>query len=232
MFRAAFAFAIAALAAVQAQAAPMGFKESTMVMGDFSSHWREIWANRAITARDALGFGWTSMREEEGPRTRDMVEGTYTRLLRRWNMEHAQANAWFIGGLGAVRGNDFGDTRPLVTPGMQLDYETTRLYFAGLARLYRARGLNHDFGAARAGFSLYEVDYEETQPWDMYVPEAWSIARRVYLEAGDPDAARTALRRALTWIEAALADVPDEFRDSFRHRNAVNEGLLAARGTL
>jgi hypothetical protein len=198
MFRAAFAFAIAALAAVQAQAAPMGFKESTMVMGDFSSHWREIWANRAITARDALGFGWTSMREEEGPRTRDMVEGTYTRLLRRWNTERAQANAWFIGGLGAVRGNDFDDTRPLISPGMQLDYETTRLYFAGLARLYRARGLNHDFGAARAGFSLYEVDYEETQPWLVLearytrgmskgvevTPMLRLISKRWFLEAG------------------------------------------------
>jgi len=25
--------------------------------------------------------------------------------------------------------------------------------------------MNHDFASARAGFSFYEVDYEETQPW-------------------------------------------------------------------
>ena len=33
------------------------------------------------------------------------------------------------------------------------------------ARLYRAPGVNHDFASVRAGFSFYEVDYEETQPW-------------------------------------------------------------------
>jgi hypothetical protein len=193
-FAAVFTLALAAGAA----AAPMGFKDSSMVMGDFSSHWRELWANRAFTARDAVGIGATAMREEEGPRTREMLEGTYTRLLRRWNMEHAQANAWFIGGLGAVRGNDFDDTRTLVAPGMQLDYETTRLYFAALARLYRARGLNHDFGAARAGFSLYEVEYEQTQPWLVLearhmrglskglelTPMLRLISRRWFLEAG------------------------------------------------
>jgi hypothetical protein len=157
--------AYALLLAAAAQGAPMGFRDSTMAMGDFGRHWRELTVNRAFTARDAAGLAVVSMRSDDGRRSREMAEGTYTRLLRRWNMEHAQANAWFVGGVGAVRGNDFGDTRTLIAPGMQIDYETTRLYFAGLARLYRARGLNHDFGAARAGFSLYEVEYEETQPW-------------------------------------------------------------------
>jgi hypothetical protein len=176
----------------------MGFKDSTMVMGDFGRHWRELTANHAITARDAIGGAVASMRSDDGQRTREMVEGTYTRLLRRWNMEHAQANAWFIGGLGAIRGNDFGDTRTLIAPGMQLDYETTRLYFAGVARLYRAQGLNHDYGAARAGVSLYEAEYEQTQPWIVLearhmrglsngveiTPMLRLISKRWFLEAG------------------------------------------------
>lgn len=32
-------------------------------------------------------------------------------------------------------------------------------------RLYRANGINHDYGAVRAGFSFYETHYDETQPW-------------------------------------------------------------------
>ena len=48
---------------------------------------------------------------------------------------------------------------------MQADYETTRVDVAATARAYRASGINHDYGSARAGFSFYEVDYEETQPW-------------------------------------------------------------------
>lgn len=45
------------------------------------------------------------------------------------------------------------------------DYETTRIYLAATARLYRARGLNHDYASVRAGFSFFEADYDEIQPW-------------------------------------------------------------------
>jgi hypothetical protein len=53
----------------------------------------------------------------------------------------------------------------MATPGLQVDYETTRVYLSATARLYRAEGLKHDYGSARAGFSLYEVDYDQVQPW-------------------------------------------------------------------
>ena len=64
-----------------------------------------------------------------------------------------------------MRGNDFNGARTMVAPGLQVDYETTRVYLAGFARLYRASGLRHDYAAVRAGFSFFEVEYEDTQPW-------------------------------------------------------------------
>lgn len=148
-----------------AHAGPMGFAGSQMAMGDFGPNWREAWVNHAFTARDAVGIGGLRMRSDDKQLTRDVAELTYTRLLARWNLPHAQANAWFVGGAGGIRGNDFGGTRTLFAPGIQLDYETTRVYVAAFGRLYRAKDLNHDYGAVRAGFSFYEVEYEETQPW-------------------------------------------------------------------
>jgi hypothetical protein len=149
-----------------AAAAPMGFKDSRMAMGDFGPNWREAWVNHAFTARDAFGAGVLYMRaDDDRTRTRDVLEATYTRLVARWNAEHSQANIWFVGGLGGVRGSDFSGTRMLGAPGVQLDYETTRVYVAAFGRLYRARELNHDYGALRAGFSFHEVEYDETQPW-------------------------------------------------------------------
>ena len=35
-----------------AHAGPMGFKDSTMAMGDFGPGWQEAWINHAVTARD------------------------------------------------------------------------------------------------------------------------------------------------------------------------------------
>jgi hypothetical protein len=153
-------------AAATAQAAPMGFKDSQMAMGDFGSNWREAWVNHAFSARDAVGAGALSMRaDDDRSKTREVVEATYTRLVARWNAEHSQANLWFVGGIGGVRGSDFAGTRFLWAPGLQADYETRRVYVAAFGRLYRAAGLNHDYGAVRAGFSFYETEYDETQPW-------------------------------------------------------------------
>lgn len=159
------AAALALLAGACAQAGPMGFKDSWMGMGDFSPHWREGWVNYALTPRDAVGAGALWMRSDNRLLVREAVEATYTRLGKRWNMPHAQANIWLLAGLGQLRGNDFAGSRTLIAPGVQVDYETTRIYVAATARLYRAEGIRHDYGSVRAGFSFYEVDYDETQPW-------------------------------------------------------------------
>lgn len=146
-------------------AAPMGFKDSVMAMGDFSPNWREAWANHAWTARDAIGGGAVYMRSDDETRTRTLAEINYTRLLQRWNLADAQANIWFFAGAGAISGNDFPGAKLALAPGLQVDYETTRIYLAATGRLYRADDLNHDYASLRAGFSFYEVDYDEIQPW-------------------------------------------------------------------
>lgn len=162
--RALMALAFCGVAAA-AQAGPMGFKDSTMAMGDFGPNWREAWVNHAITPRDAFGAGGIWMRSDDKRITREFAELNYTRLVKRWNAPHSQANLWFLAGVGPVRGNDFAGTRTMLAPGLSVDWETTRLYLSATARLYRAEGINHDYGAVRAGFSFYEADYDQTQPW-------------------------------------------------------------------
>ena len=149
----------------QAAAAPMGYKGSTMAMGDVGADWAEGWINHALTARDALGPGYTWMRSDDREVIHRVSEVTYTRLVHRWNLPRAQANVWFVAGIGAMTGTDIDGTRFAWTPGLQVDYETTRVYFAAAARLYRAGSVKNDYGAVRAGFSFYEAEYDEVQPW-------------------------------------------------------------------
>lgn len=146
------------------QAAPMGFKDSWMMMGEFSGEFQELTFNQALTPRDALGLTAVRMRPD-GQRALENYELTYTRLLKRWNLPHAQANVWFFGGLGESSGGTLARARLTASPGLQVDYETTRVYGALNARTYRGEGVNHYLVSARAGFSFYEVDYEQTQPW-------------------------------------------------------------------
>lgn len=181
----------------------MGFKDSTMIMTDLGSTWREVWVNRAFTARDAIGAGGLSMRSDDGRLDRTLAEVTYTRLAQRWNLPHAQANVWLFAGIGTVSGNDFDGRRTMIAPGVQIDYETTDVYLAANARLYRAHGLNHDFASARAGWALQRADYESTQPWIVIearrmrelsesieiTPMLRLINRRYFLELGVNDRA-------------------------------------------
>jgi hypothetical protein len=195
---------VALLAAGAAQAAPMGFKDSFMTMADLSPNWREASVNYAVTPRDAFGVAVLRMRSDDERLTRDAVELTYTRLVQRWNLPDAQANIWFLGALGGVKGKEFGRASALSAPGLQIDYETTRIYGSVLGRLFRAEGINHDTATVRAGFSLYETDYDEVQPWfilevrrsrgltdkNEITPMLRLIHKRYFLELGVNDASQ------------------------------------------
>lgn len=151
-------------------AGPMGFKESTMSMGDFSTNWREAFVNYALTSKDAIGTEAVYMRSDNKLITLHATGLTYTRLAKRWNMPEAQANVWLLGGLSTATGSEFSGSKTLASPGVQVDYETTRVYVAVQARAYRTYGgntanVNHDYVSGRAGFSFYNVDYDEVQPW-------------------------------------------------------------------
>jgi hypothetical protein len=153
------------LSSFSAFAGPMGFKESYMSMGDFSTNWREAFVNYALTSKDAIGTEAVYMRSDNKLTTLHATGLTYTRLAKRWNMPEAQANVWLVGGLSTATGSEFSSSKTLVSPGVQVDYETTRVYVAVQARAYRTTNINHDYISGRAGFSFYNVDYDEVQPW-------------------------------------------------------------------
>ena len=152
------------IAPLLSKSAPMGFKDSWMMMGDYSAEFQELTLNKAISSRDALGVTGVRMRADQ-ERWLYNNELTYTRLVKRWNLPNAQANVWFFGGVGETYGTGLANARLTVSPGLQLDYETRRLYGSVNARTYRGEGVNHSLLSTRAGFSFYEVDYDQVQPW-------------------------------------------------------------------
>jgi hypothetical protein len=171
---------ISLLASLTAHAAPMGFKDSSMTMGDFSKTYRELTANYALTPRDAIGMTSTYMQTNNHSQSQINNELTYTRLIKRWNMPEAQANIWFIGGVGETTGNYFSGTKATISPGIQADYETTRLYASANARIYIADGITNNIVSARTGFSFYEANYDETQPWLIVEARRMSMVSDAY----------------------------------------------------
>ena len=135
------------------------------MMGEYSQNYQELTINKALTPRDALGVTRLVMQTEDKQKTFDNNELTYTRLLKRWNLPDAQANIWFIGGLGESKMSGLNGAKLTASPGVQVDYETTRIFLSANARTYQGQGIHDSIISARAGFSFYEVNYDEIQPW-------------------------------------------------------------------
>lgn len=143
-------------------AALMGFADSTMFMGEWSADYQEIMANYSPSFGHAIGIESMHMRDKDGMRS-GIAAINYTGIFKRWNLPQGQANLWFTGGIGESYGSDRQGFA--YTPGLQFDYETTRVYFLARARMMRAPGMNFDTAAVQGGFSFYETSYEHTQPW-------------------------------------------------------------------
>lgn len=156
-----------------AQALPMASEGSIMAMLDLhSAGERDAAVNYAVTGRDALGVMATRWHERvlhagvhPQHHERESAGLTYTRLVHRWNMPHAQANLWFVAAVGEARGHGWAGSRSFWSPAVMADYETTRVYAGAGLEPKRGQGLRHDIAWVRAGFSFYEVDYEQMQPW-------------------------------------------------------------------
>ena len=87
------------------------------------------------------------------------------------------------------------------------------------------RAGRHDLAASHAREALRRL--RDSSPTTLYRGEVWFAAAQA-LEATAPYERAQVLQTAAQWIhEAATHRVPEEFRDSFLHRNPANRELLA-----
>ena len=143
--RVGIATSLLALAATgPVHALPMASQGFVMVMGEAEDGSTKLSANYALTGRDALGvatarFDSPAHGAAAMHSSREYAALTYTRLLHRWNLPDAQANLWFVGQAGGLRGQGLaGGTRTLLSPAVLADWETTRLYVGAGAQALRA----------------------------------------------------------------------------------------------
>lgn len=141
-------------------AALMGFKDSAMLMSDFTTNRKELMLNYSPSLGDAFGVETMWMRGEK--QTNLIQNLNYSSLIKRWNMPAGQANLWLTTGVGESTGDSSGFS---FSPGAQFDYETTRIYLLAKARMVRAPHIQYDTVSMQTGFSFYETSFEETQPW-------------------------------------------------------------------
>jgi hypothetical protein len=157
------------LLASSAAALPVGFKDSWMTMGELGRDYSEASLMYTFTSTTAVGAGLVGLKYMHGPaahtRRIEMADVHLNHRLARWNFPEAQANIYLQLGLGEATGNFFARQQTVVQPGLQMDYETRRVYAALKWNGSYAKAFDYTRYSMSGGFSFYKAEYDEWQPW-------------------------------------------------------------------
>lgn len=111
----------------------------------------------------SFGAGYLELETLAGNR-REIVYARANYLVRRWNMEAAQANVFAWGGVGgASAAGNSGLTA--WNAGGQIDYETRRVYGSLKTDLQRSTAFSHRIDTLQLGIAPYEHDYDSLATW-------------------------------------------------------------------
>ena len=146
-------------------AAPMSFKDSITSMSTISKSYSYLESSYAISPKDAFGI---NISENKGD-TYKLKAGEffYLRRLMRVNKINSQTNLWLFSSAGIlnVKKNIKDDDYLYLSPTLQFDYETKRVFSMISQQILRVGNKNYDTTKIEGGVSFYETTYNETQPW-------------------------------------------------------------------
>ena len=180
------------------QAAPMSFKGSTTSMTTISKDYYSLESSYATTSKNSLGLqAYESKGSGYKIRSGELF---HLRKLMRINAINSQTNLWLFtaAGIMNVKKGLQDKNYSFLSPTLQFDYETKRVYGLISYKVLRAGHENFDTSKIEAGFSFYETGFNETQPWFIfkvkntnsifnkveYTPTLRLINKAIFMDAG------------------------------------------------
>jgi len=179
-------------------AAPMSFKGSTTSMSQVSKDYFSIESSYASSIEDS--FGAKAIRAKGNGYKTKLGEIFYLRKLMRINAAKSQTNLWLFTGVGFIdiKKNNTKEHHIYLSPTIQFDYETKRIYGMISHQILRAGHENFDATKIEGGFSFYEAGYTQIQPWFIlktkninnlnneikYTPTLRLINKSIFIDAG------------------------------------------------
>lgn len=164
MYRA--AFVLLGLLPLAAGAKPIAFAKGSTAMTEYGAGtMNEVQLFYAPKYWYSVGGGWLELDSEDGAKQRHIVYLRGNLLAKRWNLPGAQANVFVWGGLGRATGNDFEGSELARNVGLQLDYETRRVYGAFRSDLQESDRFSHRIDTLQLGVAPYKHDYDTLATW-------------------------------------------------------------------
>lgn len=133
------------------------------------------------TFHPKLAVGVDFFRDTMEPRERYFLIPRMSWLVQRWNELDSQANIYVYGGAGLARKADV--SAPAVEAGVEVDYETRKIYLSAKATTVAARGFDTlSIYQFRTGFAPYVGEANDLH--------AWLIAQVQYLPFANQESLR------------------------------------------
>jgi hypothetical protein len=203
LFRIAFAGGVLAGAATLAQAKPIAFSHGTTVMAEYGAGtMTEAQVFYAPKYYLSLGGGYLELESDIDHRRREIAYARVNYLAKRWNMEDAQANVFVWGGVGQAYVSELDRHQFAGNAGVQVDYETRRIYGSLKTDLHRADAFSHRIDTLQLGVAPYKHDFDSLATWfvlqgrrytgDIHDGTEWALLLRLFKRGA--------------WIEAGVTD--------------------------
>jgi hypothetical protein len=184
-------------------AKPIAFSQGTTVMAEYGAGtMKEAQVFYAPKYFLSLGPGYLELESDIDERRREITYLRVNYLVKRWNMETAQANVFVWGGAGQAYASETNDHRFTGNAGAQIDYETRRVYSSLKTDLYRASDFSHRIDTLQLGLAPYKHDYDTLATWvvvqarrytgEIHDGTEWALLLRLFKKGG--------------WIEAGVTD--------------------------
>ena len=160
------AFALLGLLPLATAAKPIAFARGTTIMVERGAGTMdEVQLFYAPRYWYSVGGGWLQLTSEDGSKQRHITYLRGNLLAKRWNLPSAQANVFVWGGLGRATGNDFEGSTSARNAGVQLDFETRRVYSAFRSDLQESDRFSHRIDTLQLGWAPYVHDYDTLATW-------------------------------------------------------------------
>jgi hypothetical protein len=195
-----FAF-VAAIAPVMAK--PIAYADGTTVMAEYGAGtMEELQIFYAPRFDYSIGGGHVDFTSDVDGHTEHINYARLNWLAHRWNLDNAQANVFVWGGAGSATGSKFEGTRVAGNAGLQVDYETRRVYASLKSDLQRSSEFSVRIDTLQLGLAPYKHDYGGTATWFLFQARHYTGE----LRSGIETAALLRLFRGGAWIEAGITN--------------------------
>ena len=180
---------------------PIPFAHGTTVMAEYGAGtMNEAQVFYAPTYKYSLGLGYLELTSDIDGRKREISYARVNYLVKRWNMESAQANVFTWGSIGNARVSELRSDVFAWNAGAQIDYETRRIYSSLKTDLNRSSAFSHRIDTLQLGVAPYKHEADTLATW--FVVQGRHYTGEIH--DGTEWALLLRLFRRGAWVEAGV----------------------------